>query len=79
MPLNDPFCPRLPPCVYAKETNRFGAVKVHVFRTFQQRDKWVDEEPKTRDALLPTNRAVNVAWGLFTIIMHPDNRKNLKL
>ena len=79
MPINDPLCPRLPPCVYAKETSRFGTSRIHAFRTFQQRDLWVDEDPRKREFLMPKNKAVEIAWTLFTIILHPDNRKNLKL
>lgn len=69
--IHDPICPRLPPCVYAREIHSKGRKPVfHVFRTIRQRDGWVDMDKGRREPVKPTEKGISKLWERLDLVLH---------
>lgn len=67
----DPICPRLPACVYARESYKGQKPTFHAFRTIRQRDGWVGMDTARREAVKPTEKGIPKLWERLELTLHP--------
>ena len=68
----------VPEHVVAIETTDLGT-RYHAFLMIQQRIDWIAEDPQHRKAVFAKAQGVLDAWKAFSIVLHPDPRRQRAL